>query len=248
MSNLYLFPKNDVNNWYVRASNIFSNYNTNLTLDASGNSNLILRTNGTTRINLDGAGNIDISGNTTFINALPTCSIVPTSGSQLVNKTYVDGAAGGFSTWTAFTPTTTQGSGSYTGIGAATIGCYYLKSGKLVFVRYNIVYDSNFGQSGQPIGISLPFTPATNAISPDTSTYIQGCCGSATWYSLYPLITASAQQFSLSACIAKKSNVASLYLYGGNAPFGIAYWGQNPEFQCGFYHEFSAFITYETSL
>jgi len=316
-------------NWDITASRVYSNSNTNLTLDGSGNSNLILKTNGTTRINLDGAGNIDlsnnstlgitlnsilkiydtpsntgnavgfytssegsdifnfrhwgvgttstfnlglfstnsnemintinvnartklnlyspsidVSGNTTFINALPTCSIVPTSGSQLVNKTYVDGAAAGFSTWTSFSSTVQTYHGitlKQTGVGAA-IGCYYVKSGRLVFVRYNIYY-SAFGAAGSPIGITLPFTPATNVIGPNGA--IQGCCGSATWYSTSG--TGGVSQFSLSACITTTNAGTLLYLYGGQSGSGASWFGELPSISLNFGDQFSAFITYETS-
>jgi hypothetical protein len=43
-------------NWDITAARVYSNSNTNLTLDASGNSSLILKTNGTNRLTIDGAG------------------------------------------------------------------------------------------------------------------------------------------------------------------------------------------------
>ena len=38
-------------------------------------------------------GNVSVSGNTNFSTNLPTCSTVPSTPSQLTNKTYVDVAA-----------------------------------------------------------------------------------------------------------------------------------------------------------
>jgi hypothetical protein len=46
-------------NWKVYASNIQTNVGQNLTLDASGNSSLLLRTNGKTRLTIDGTGSND---------------------------------------------------------------------------------------------------------------------------------------------------------------------------------------------
>jgi hypothetical protein len=43
-------------NWDITAARVYSNSNTNLTLDASGNSSLILKTNGTNRLTINGTG------------------------------------------------------------------------------------------------------------------------------------------------------------------------------------------------
>jgi hypothetical protein len=43
-------------NWDITASRVYSNSNTNLTLDASGNASVFLKTNGTTKLTIDGAG------------------------------------------------------------------------------------------------------------------------------------------------------------------------------------------------
>ena len=45
-----------VKNWDITASRVYSNPDTNLNLDASGNSSLILKTNGSNRLTINGAG------------------------------------------------------------------------------------------------------------------------------------------------------------------------------------------------
>jgi hypothetical protein len=60
--------------------------NTNLHIEAVGTGHVALRTAGTARVVVNEAGL------TTFNTTLPVCSVVPTTGNQLVNKTYVDGA------------------------------------------------------------------------------------------------------------------------------------------------------------
>lgn len=78
---------NDINN----ISSLNGQNNINMTIQGQGTADLIFQTNGFTRLT------IDDSGISTF-NSLPVCSSVPTSGSQLTNKTYVDSVVGGAST------------------------------------------------------------------------------------------------------------------------------------------------------
>ncbi len=75
---------NDINN----ISSLNGQNNIDMTIQGQGTADLVFQTNGFTRLT------IDDSGISTF-NSLPVCSSVPTSGSQLVNKTYVDSVAGG---------------------------------------------------------------------------------------------------------------------------------------------------------
>jgi hypothetical protein len=78
MSNLKLTSSSQ--NWEISAARIY-NPNSSLTLDASGNYSLLLKTNGTNRITIDTSANFA---------SPPNCSVAPTASTQLVNKTYVD--------------------------------------------------------------------------------------------------------------------------------------------------------------
>jgi hypothetical protein len=70
--------------WDIIASRVYSGVNANLILEASGTSNLILKTNGNIIVSADPTANV------TFIKP-PICSVYPpTIPSQLVNKQYMD--------------------------------------------------------------------------------------------------------------------------------------------------------------
>jgi hypothetical protein len=86
MSNAQL--NSTLKSWDIIASRVYSAVNANLTLEASGTSNLILKTNGNIVVTGDSAGNVSFS-------KLPICSVYPpTISSQLVNKQYADSLSG----------------------------------------------------------------------------------------------------------------------------------------------------------
>ncbi len=77
----------DINLEYANINNcqyIKSKNNNDIIIEGRGTGFINLNTNGSTQIQLDNAGVA------TFTN-LPECNLVPISGDQLVNKTYVDG-------------------------------------------------------------------------------------------------------------------------------------------------------------
>jgi hypothetical protein len=107
MSNAQL--NSTLKSWDIIASRVYSAVNANLTLEASGTSNLILKTNG----NIIVTG--DSNGNVTFSN-LPICSVYPpTISSQLVNKQYADSLSGPQGTQGAQGPEGAQGQGGAQG-------------------------------------------------------------------------------------------------------------------------------------
>lgn len=66
---------------------IHSQNNVDIVVEGKGTADVILKTNGVNRFTLSDLGVGTFS-------ALPECSVVPTTGNQLVNKTYIDGVIG----------------------------------------------------------------------------------------------------------------------------------------------------------
>lgn len=69
--------------WDIIASRVYSKINANLTLEASGAANLLIKTNGNVIVDADSTGNV-------IFTKPPICSVLPVVPSQIINKQYAD--------------------------------------------------------------------------------------------------------------------------------------------------------------
>ena len=137
----------------IKCDDIESPNNVDLNIICNGTADLVIETGGTERFR------INDSGVATFSTALPECSIVPTTGDQLVNKTYADSLGGGI-------PTYTDDTARNTAIPSPVVGdfCYLSDTSELQVYNFSVwitlaqVLPQTFTITGFTLGVDYSVT------------------------------------------------------------------------------------------